>query len=125
MRVGDVDVRNLVAVVNADGLAISLVSTFVNRGGAKSLNLQWDSGDQRTDFKIALPSNAVKQFGNTPDQEQIIVMFPSVKAGELLPVYVQYGDEPGKNVLVPVLDGTLAEYEGLAPPLVARDAPAG
>ncbi len=120
VRVGTVDVRNAVAVSNRDGLALSLMITLVNTGGAKTVNLQFESEGQRTDYKVTLPSDAVKQFGNTPEQDQIIVMFPSVKPGELLPVYIQYGKEPGKNILVPVVDGTLAEYEGLMPPEIAR-----
>jgi hypothetical protein len=35
--------------------------------------------------------------------------------GGLFPVYFEYGSVPGELVYVPVLDGTLAEYELLVP----------
>jgi hypothetical protein len=38
-----------------------------------------------------------------------------VVPGSLLPVYVQYGDEAGHLLNVPVLDATLPEYAALAP----------
>jgi hypothetical protein len=35
--------------------------------------------------------------------------------GSLLPLYVQYGNETGKKVLVPVLDGSISPYDEFLP----------
>lgn len=122
VKVGDVDVRNAVAIINGDGHALSLLVTLVNTGGSKTVKLQYESGGEKTDTTVAMTSGAVKQFGD-PEGDQIIILNPGVKAGQLFPVYVQYGEEPGKQILVPVLDGTQAEYEGLVPPEILRDDP--
>jgi hypothetical protein len=44
-------------------------------------------------------------------------LLPSIdtKAGSLLPIYFQYGTEPGKQLDVPVLDGSLPQYATLLP----------
>ncbi|WP_158000073.1 hypothetical protein [Salinibacterium sp. PAMC 21357] len=38
-----------------------------------------------------------------------------VAAGQLFPLYVQYGDESGKELLVPVISGDNKIYADLAP----------
>jgi hypothetical protein len=119
VTIGSLDVRNAVAIINTDGHAINLALTLVNTGGSKTVTIQYESGGEKTDKTVALATGKVKQFG-TEEQGQIIILSPGVKAGELLPVYIQYGDEPGKQLLVPVLDGTQAEYEGLVPPEILR-----
>lgn len=120
--IGDVDVRNVVGIINEDGHAINLLITLLNRADrAVQVTLQFESGGQKTDSKVALRPGEVLQFGDeAAGQDQIIILNPSVRAGELLPVYVQYGAEPGKQLTVPVLDGTQGEYEGLIPPAVER-----
>jgi hypothetical protein len=117
--IGSLDVRNAVAIINTDGHAINLMLTLVNTAGGKTVMLQYESGGEKAETKVLLKSGEVKQFG-TEEQGQIIILSPGVKAGELLPVYVQYGSEPGKQLMVPVLDGTQAEYEGLVPPEILR-----
>ena len=44
-------------------------------------------------------------------------MMPNINAmpGAMFPVFVQYGNATGKQLLVPVLDGSLAEYQHLLP----------
>jgi hypothetical protein len=45
----------------------------------------------------------------------IVMSGRDLLVGGLFPVYFEYGSVPGELVYVPVLDGTLAEYELLVP----------
>lgn len=119
--VGNIDIRNAVGIINKDGHAISLLITLVNTGtaGGAKVNLQYESSGTKVTITKSVGAGEAAQFG-AEGQDTIIILNPSVKAGELLPVYVQYGDEPGKQLLIPVLDGSQAEYEGLVPPEVLR-----
>ena len=120
--IGDVKVRDAVALMNEDGHAVSLLITLVNSSSSVvQLNLQYESGGEKTDRTVFVAQRGVLQFGTTPDQEQIIILNPDVALGALLPVYVQYGDETGTTLLVPVLDGTLPEYADLVPPEILRE----
>lgn len=119
--IGSVEVREAIALINEDGHAVSLMITLVNNGSLPvQVKLQYKSGGAKEDESVGVPANSVKQFGSTPEQDQIIILNPGVDAGELMELYVQYGDEQGKTLLVPVLDGTLPEYEDLVPPAVLR-----
>ena len=113
--VGDVDLRNVVAIINEDGTAINLVATLVNSGSSTAkVGFQTESGGQKVTESMHVSGNASESFGGTPDQEQILILNPDVEAGDLLPVYVQYSDHPGEQLLVPVLEAT-GDYAELAP----------
>ncbi len=120
--IGDIKVRDAVALINEDGHAISLLITLVSSSDkAENVTLQFQSGGEKTDQIVRVPERGVAQFGTTADQEQIIILNPDVPLGSLLPVYVQYGNETGTTLLVPVLDGTLPEYADLVPPEILRE----
>lgn len=114
-RVGSVDIRNVVALTSNDGASVSLLVTLINTGQQNaSLELQYESGGKRlTDIK-PVRAGSVEAFGNAVGQPQIVVLKPGVKAGALMPVYLQYGDNPGIQLMVPVLEAT-GEYKGLEP----------
>lgn len=114
-NVGDVQVRNAIGIITEDGSAISLLVTLVNSGSDDvSVSLQFESdGEKRTDIK-AVTSGAAASFGNVIGQDQIIIANPGVEAGDLVPVYVQYGSFQGKELLVPVL-GATGVYADLGP----------
>ncbi|MDJ0336033.1 hypothetical protein QMG83_12430 [Salinibacterium sp. G-O1] len=113
--VGDVKVRNAIALINEDGTAVSLLITLVNSGQDDvSVKLQYEAnGKKLTEIK-AVPAGGVSSFGNVDGEDQIVVTNPGVKSGALMPVYVQYGDNPGSELMVPVLPAEGA-YEGLGP----------
>ena len=114
-NVGDVQVRNAIGIINEDGTAVSLLVTLINSGQKDvSISVQYQSGGQkRTDIKD-VTAGAAASFGNAVGEEQIIIVDPRVKAGALLPVYVQYGDFMGKELLVPVLEAA-GPYQDLMP----------
>lgn len=102
--VGQLLVRNALAITAEDGTSVALLMTFVNSSDRSlNINLEFESdGQQRSDIK-QVPANGVLSIGNSPGDEQIVVQNPGVKVGALMPVYVQYGDNPGSQMLVPVL----------------------
>lgn len=104
-NVGDVQVRNVVAIANEEGDAVSILMTFVNSGErSANVKVQFESGGQKLTVTKPVGANEVVSYGNTVDEDQIVVLEPGVEAGGLLPVYVQYGDVEGKQLLVPVLN---------------------
>ncbi len=119
-NIGAVQVRNVIGIINEDGHAISLLVTLVNSGKrSAAVNLQFESGGEKTTVTKAVNANSVSTYGTMPDEDQIIILNPDVAAGELVAVYVQYGDNPGVQLLVPVLDA-VGDYAELAPPEILR-----
>jgi hypothetical protein len=46
---------------------------------------------------------------------QLFLADIDTQPGGLLPIYFQYGDEQGRQLLVPVLDGALEQYAPFVP----------
>lgn len=117
---GSVRVLNMVGIINDSGDAINLMTTVVNSGASTTLRIQFDSMGKQTTVSQPLQPNQTVNFGTTPDAEkQLLVINPGVPAGDLLPVYVQHGDEEGTLMLVPVVEAT-GDYAELAPPAILR-----
>ncbi|MCY7412620.1 MAG: hypothetical protein LH471_06240 [Salinibacterium sp.] len=121
-NLGDVKLRNVIALMSDDGLAASLLITIVNDGDARAnVRMQTVSATgEQVSFVKAVPGNSVVSFGNTVDEEQLIVLMPDAIAGGLLPVYVQQGTIPGTQMLVPALAALDEHYLDLKPAEVAR-----
>ncbi len=51
----------------------------------------------------------------SPEQPQVLVTGSTDVIGRLVPLFLSYGTVPGVELLVPVLDGSLPEYEQLVP----------
>ena len=119
-RVGTVDLRNVVAIISEDGQTISLVLTMVNTGTREAaMKIQFSASGSDTTIVKRVGSNDVAQFGNTVDEDQILIVMPDAVAGGLLPVYFQYGSNEGQQLHVPVLTAT-GIYADVAPPTVAN-----
>jgi hypothetical protein len=90
--------------------------TVVNTSGEDvTLNVQFDQGSTRTTEPLRLPAVPERtRIGDDPS-EGILMSGPDLIVGGLFPVYFEYGNVPGELVYVPVLDGTLPEYELLVP----------
>ena len=121
-QIGNVAVRNAIALINEDGHAVSLMVTLVNESSKiVNLDLQYESGGEKTTTTKSIRANDVASYGTTPDDTQIIILNPGVKVGGLLPVYFQYGDNEGKQLLVPVMNAdNHPEYADLLPPEILR-----
>jgi hypothetical protein len=120
-RVGDVDIRNALLLPSEDGHALSLVVTLINTGssGAK-VAFQYETGGQKSDVSAIVRAGQTLSFGATTEQKQLVLLTTEGTPGSLLPIYVQYGDNEGKLLLVPVLSAEAAEYDGLRPPEILR-----
>jgi hypothetical protein len=114
--VGQVEVRNA-TLISEDGTLASMLVSFVNSGDAsQKVTVQYEDGatGERVSEQITLAgAGAITSFG-AEDGEQILLSNVT-KPGSLFPVYFQYGDVEGKQVLVPVLNTSLPEYSNLAP----------
>lgn len=116
--VGNLQVRNAFGITN-DGKSVNLVMVLVNTGDTEiSATLQYGFGAGKpgtgSSASIPVPAHGVISFGNgtTP---QLVLPNTSSKPGTLLPLFVQYGQESGKELQVPVLDSSLTAYSTLVP----------
>ncbi|MGN6326770.1 hypothetical protein [Pseudolysinimonas sp.] len=111
--VGDVRLLNTL-VITKNGRNGNLVARAYNDSSDEiDLTLQYDvSGKHTITVPLAPNSETDLGFGK---KGQVLLPRMDTKAGDLLPLYVQYGDQPGKQVTVPVLDNQLSEYRDLLP----------
>jgi hypothetical protein len=116
VNLGDLKLRNVIALSDEDGKLFSLLVTFINTGSKNAtVSLQYQSNDTKTTIHKLIAPGKTLSFGTQAGQAQIIIENPGVAAGALYPVYVQTGDAPGKQILVPVLTTGLAQYSTLKP----------
>jgi hypothetical protein len=114
VTVGDVRLLNVI-VFTEDGEDGNLVATAVNSGDSDiDLRLQYVSGGDKVDVEVTVPGGETVGFGSG-EAGQLLLPEIDAKPGDLLRLYVQYGDTPGKQIDVPVLDASLSEYDGLLP----------
>lgn len=122
--VGDVKVRNAMAITN-DGETVNLVMYVLNSGTEPvEVRFEYDfegsepAESDRSEI-VELEAGESVSFGNGGDHPELILTDANAQPGGLWPVFVQYGDETGKTMLVPVLDDAI--YSDLVPePTVTR-----
>ena len=111
--VGDVKVLNAM-LITEDGEEANLVAHVVNASKSRvQLKVQYKSGSEDVDKKFTIGAGEVQNVGG--DGMELRLQDIDAMPGDLFPIYLQYGDAEGKQLLVPVLDGTLPEYESLLP----------
>ena len=113
-EVGDLLIRNAM-LIGDDPENLNLVVTIVNRSDSdRRLSVQWVAGGERITESMFVNANGRTAFGG-PEQDQVLVTGSTNVIGGLVPLFFSYGTAPGVEVLVPVLDGSLPEYELLVP----------
>ncbi|MDA8887251.1 DNA modification methylase [Pontimonas sp.] len=114
-EIGELALRNIMLITNDAGEG-NLVMTVVNSGGSDvNLNVQYTDGGSQINKTIdVLSAPALLRVGDDPGAA-VLFSGSDVIPGGLAPIYFQYAENPGELVLVPVLDGTLPEYELLVP----------
>jgi hypothetical protein len=111
--IGDVQVRNMLGL-SEDGERVSLIFG-ANNTGTENVRMTIALAEGATPAKrVRLPAGALTSFGSE-GQQQIVLEGVGAQLGGLLPVYVQYGEEPGRLLQVPVMDAALSEYATLLP----------
>ena len=112
---GELAIRNVLLISNGDGAA-NLVMTVVNSGAEDvSLSVQYGDGASRMTGVVDITAVPPRNRIGDDDGTSIVIESDEVVPGGLFPVYFQYGDVPGKLLFVPVLDGSLPEYELFVP----------
>lgn len=109
---GDLALRNVMAITE-DGENVNLVFTVVNRSSEDiELTVSAGTGGDEVEASVELERGSTR-VGES--ETQLVLEGVDVVPGSLLPVYFQYGSEPGQQLKVPVLDAELPEYDGLLP----------
>jgi hypothetical protein len=112
--VGDIAIRNAI-LISTDGTNANLVATLVNRGdSARRVNVQYEADGRKVTDEVTVQRNSTVTLG-TDDAPSVTLRDVSAEPGSLFPVFVQYGEETGADMLVPVLGNTLSEYSTLTP----------
>ncbi len=112
--VGDVKVLNAI-LLTEDGEAANLLASVVNGSDSRvQLKVQYESGAEKVDKRFTVGGGEHQSIG-TADGLAITLENIDAKPGDLFPIYLQYGNADGKQLLVPVLDGTLPEYSEYLP----------
>lgn len=111
-KVGSVDVRNAM-IISDDGKVGNLVVTLVNQGDTPHL-VTIKQGDDIKVGQVSVGAGTLRSIGG-PTEKRLTIEHLDTKPGALHKVYFQYGDEPGVQLNVPVLDGSLPEYQDYAP----------
>ena len=113
--VGDVKVLNALAITGGDDVeGANLVFSAVNSSDDDvDLTVQFEASGSKDDVTAELAPGLTKI--GSGDEGQFLLEGADAVPGALLKVYFQYGDEPGKELLVPVLDSSWAEYADLVP----------
>ena len=111
-EVGELALRNAL-LIGEDGNLLNLVISVANSSDSdETLTVQWEGegGAESADFVV--PAGGFVAIGA---EEEVLVTGADATIGSLMPVFFQYGDEPGTELLIPVLDGGLPEYELFVP----------
>jgi hypothetical protein len=113
-RVGDVDILN-VMVLSEDGVSGNLIFSALNSSGDEiDLTAQYESLGDKTDLTFPLTERGLSDFG-FGDGEQVFLTAIDAKPGSTIPIYFQYGEAQGRELQVPVLDGSLEQYTPFLP----------
>jgi hypothetical protein len=129
-NLGDVSIRNA-TLISEDGQTASLLVSFLNNNlSTLQLSIQYTdakSGKVTQNVyvdgtKPGAAATTITSFGAS-GQKQIVLNNINSQPGSLFPVFFQYGNQEGQQVLVPVLNTTLPQYTGLAPSSAPTGAP--
>lgn len=109
-QVGELSIRNAL-LIGDDPDELNLVMTVVSGADSdRRVTVQWQGDGERMSEQIFVAANGRTSFGG-PEQEQVRVTGSGASIGGLVPVFFAYPGAEGVEVLVPVLDGSLPEYE--------------
>lgn len=122
--VGNIKAENAI-LISTDGQRASLLINLINDGEAPvSVKIQYTGTEGSVTTHYNLAGREAVTFG-TKNAPKIIFDNINTEPGALFPVFIQYGTKTGQQIMVPVLNGTQAEYEGLAPSAKPSPTPSG
>ncbi|MBP1327047.1 hypothetical protein JOF28_002279 [Leucobacter exalbidus] len=108
-----VDVRNLMLIADESGENFNVVFTAYNRTGADSdVTMTFVTEDSETASASFVLPEGTTAFGNPAAPETpVLVSIPDLVIGSTINAYFQVEGAAEAEHKVPVLDGTLAEYQ--------------
>jgi len=126
LDLGNLQVRNAF-VISPKGTDANLIGAFINSGSSPiTVGVQY-SGKVKgvsvleTAKFVVKPGDPVS-LGN-PGVKQVVFRGADATPGSLLKVFIQYGNVSGRNLLLPVLDGTQNYYSDLTPKPLPKPTP--
>ncbi len=109
-EVGELSIRNAL-LIGDDPEELNLVMTVVSAADTdRRVTVQWEADGERVTEEIFVSANGRTAFGG-PEQDQLLITGSGATIGGLVPVFFAYPGAEGVEVLIPVLDGSLPEYE--------------
>ncbi|MGV3733967.1 MAG: DNA modification methylase [Microcella sp.] len=109
-EVGELSIRNAL-LIGDDPEELNLVMTVVSAADTdRRVTVQWEADGERVTEEIFVGANGRTAFGG-PEQDQVLITGSGATIGGLVPVFFAYPGAEGVEVLIPVLDGSLPEYE--------------
>lgn len=120
--VGQIHIRNAL-LLSTDGELANLVVSVVNTTDTlQSLRVQYESSTGTVSQDVPVEANTTVTLG-TDGAASVVLENMDSQPGSLFPVFFQYGEETGTELLVPVLSGSQDEYSTLLPTLEPTVAP--
>ena len=112
--VGELEFRNAI-LLSDDGDTANLLLSVVNLGDeAVQLNVQYEAAGEKVTARETIAGLTTVTLGST-DEPEIVLENMGSQPGALFPVFLQYGNETGVELLMPILDGSLDVYSSLMP----------
>lgn len=110
-EVGELAIRNAL-LIGETGDTLNLVLTIASSADVdRRLTVQWQADGERVSEALVVTAGDRTRIGGPNDETQILISGSDAKIGGLFPVFFAYSGAEGVEVMVPVLDGTLPEYE--------------
>mgnify|MGYP001806527093 CR=1 FL=1 len=110
-EVGELAIRNAL-LIGETGDELNLVMTIASSADVdRRLTVQWEADGERVTEAIVVAAGDRTRVGGPDDENQIVITGSGAAIGGLVPVFFAYNGAEGVEVLVPVLDGALPEYE--------------
>lgn len=118
VNVGDVELRNVLLVADENGENFNVVFTGVNSTGSDAqVQVSFsDASDNVSEATIDLPSGTTAYGNPEGDEQPVVLAVDGAAPGQTVDAYFVAGTSKEVAHHVPVLDGTLAEYQAYVLP---------
>ena len=108
--VGELKARNFMLLDLTEDAA--LIGSFVNSGDVDlPVSVQMVSEENRTTTSVEVPAGGKTDLGYNGNPPKLIDRPADLVPGQLYPIFIQVGNETPRELLVPVMDGSLQEYQ--------------
>ena len=112
--VGELEFRNAI-LLSDDGDTANLLLSVVNLSeDAVRLNVPYEADGEKVTARETIAALTTVTLGST-DEPEIVLENIDSQPGALFPVFLQYGQETGVELLMPILDGSMDVYSSLMP----------